>query len=140
MWPLIFNLNLEIYFAYLPFLWSNNAKSNAGVSVTIIGIRRKTEQKKILISKDLKSFVNNINAYLTSGDDLIVTQRLNSLSGLPQMITGNSPYENNNLRFDSSEKEKYNKSVPASWCFNKENTWTMNLNNTEKWCFWITAN
>lgn len=139
LWPLIFNLNLEIFFAYLPFLWSNNAKSNAGVSVTIIGIRRKTEQKKMLISKDLKSYVNNINAYLTSGDDLIVTQRLNSLSGLPQMITGNSPYENNNLRFDNSEKESIINQYPqASVLIKKTLGADEYLNNIEKWCFWIT--
>jgi type I restriction-modification system DNA methylase subunit len=139
LWPLIFNLNLEIYFAYLPFLWSNNAKSNAGVSVTIIGIQIKTEQKKILISKDLKSYVNNINAYLTSGDDLIVTQRLNSLSGLPQMITGNSPYENNNLRFDSTEKEIIINQYPqASVLIKKTLGADEYLNNIEKWCFWIT--
>jgi len=139
LWPLIFNLNLEIFFAYSPFLWSNNAKSNAGVSVTIIGIRRKTEQKKMLISKDLKSYVNNINAYLTSGDDLIVTQRLNSLSGLPQMITGNSPYENNNLRFDNSEKESIINQYPqASVLIKKTLGADEYLNNIEKWCFWIT--
>ncbi len=38
MWNPIFLLKLDIKFAYESFLWSNNAKNNAGVSCVIIGV------------------------------------------------------------------------------------------------------
>lgn len=39
MWLSIFALHIEIFFAYKSFKWENNAKYNAGVFVTILGLR-----------------------------------------------------------------------------------------------------
>lgn len=38
LWPKIFENDVEIIFAYEPFKWSNNAKKNAGVVCSIIGL------------------------------------------------------------------------------------------------------
>ena len=138
LWPQIFDLGLEISFVHLPFLWSNNAKSNAGVSVSVIGINHRSENFKTIYGDHFQSNVKNINAYLTTSSNVIVTQRLSSLSGLPQMITGNSPYENNNLRFDTTEKDKLINDFPKSNILIKK-LYGANefLNNLEKWCLWI---
>lgn len=42
LWPIILN-DLDIFFAYKPFMWKNNAKHNAAVAVTIIGVKHKTD-------------------------------------------------------------------------------------------------
>ena len=41
IWGNLLNNNQEIYFAHRSFPWKNNAKSNAGVSVIILGLRNK---------------------------------------------------------------------------------------------------
>ncbi|MCB0537833.1 MAG: class I SAM-dependent DNA methyltransferase [Bacteroidetes bacterium] len=139
LWPLIFNLNLEIFFAYLPFQWSNNAKANAGVSVTIIGVKNRSEKTKYIFNDGLKNQVKNINAYLSSANNVVINQRLSSISNLPIMITGNSPYENNNLRFDTDIKEKLIKEYPHCLKLIKRTLGANELlKNIEKWCLWIT--
>ena len=139
LWPLIFNLNLEIFFAFLPFQWTNNAKANAGVSVSIIGIKYKSENTKTIYNNELKNKVKNINAYLSPSDNIIISQRLSAISNLPVMITGNSPYENNHLRFNSETKDKLLKEYPqCSVLIRKTLGANELLNDLEKWCFWIT--
>ncbi len=39
LWPHLFKLEVEIFFAYTSFRWQNNAKANAGVTVVIIGLK-----------------------------------------------------------------------------------------------------
>ena len=38
LWPLLLKEGLSISFAYKSFKWENNAKNNAGVTVSIIGM------------------------------------------------------------------------------------------------------
>ena len=138
LWPIIFNFGQEIEFAYRPFKWSNNAKNNAGVSVTIIGIRNIEKKDKFLFDGIHTQKVSNISPYLLLTDNTIVIQRLSPISKIPRMITGNSPYDNNYLRFSNLERadlladnpnlNKYIKRVVGSDEF---------LNGIEKWCFWI---
>ena len=52
-WPVTLLDDLEIYFAYKDFKWTNNAKKNAGVTCVVIGIRKKSTDKKIIISDGL---------------------------------------------------------------------------------------
>jgi len=42
LWPYLFELNVEIFFAHTSFKWQNNAKYNAGVTVVIIGLNQLT--------------------------------------------------------------------------------------------------
>jgi type I restriction-modification system DNA methylase subunit len=139
LWPLIFSKNLQINFAHLPFSWSNNAKDKAGVSVSIIGISRKTIFKKTIYNGNLEFQADNINPYLIAGRNIIITQRLNVLSDLPVMITGNSPYDNNFLRFTDDYKNTFLKANPEANCLIKRVVGADELlNNISKWCFWIT--
>ena len=104
IWPLITNMNNEIFFAYVPFNWTNNAKDKAGVTCSIIGIRKLSAEKKYIFNKSIRKEVLKINGYLTSGDNIYITKNLESISQLPTMITGNSPYENGNLMLTPDEK------------------------------------
>jgi type I restriction-modification system DNA methylase subunit len=139
LWPLIYSRNLEISFAYHPFPWSNNAKSNAGVSVSIIGIGHKSLNKKTIYSGSHKYNVENINSYILPARDVIISQRLNLLSNLPQMITGNSPYDNNNLRFNDDFKSFIENKYPQVKPLIKRTIGADELlNDIYKYCFWIT--
>jgi hypothetical protein len=69
LWPIIFQTNHEIAFAYPSFKWANLASHNAGVTVVIIGISINPGQtRKIFVESEkggvLASEVANINPYL----------------------------------------------------------------------------
>jgi type I restriction-modification system DNA methylase subunit len=139
LWPNIFNKETDIFFAYKPFKWTNNAKDKAGVVVTILGLKRKRNIKKkyLFDGQHLKS-VLNISPYLIEASDLIVTQKLNPLSELPKILTGNSPYDGGNLLLKKEEvsmllamnnqNNKFIKKIHGSHDF---------LNGHSKWCLWI---
>ena len=139
LWNAIFNLGIEIIFAYKPFLWTNSAKHNAGVSCTIIGI----SQQDINYSKYLYDGLNqikanNINAYLVDGSNIIVKKTLAPISNLPKIITGTSPYDNGNLMFSRRDKDLLINTYPdASKLFKRIVGANEFLNSIERYCLWI---
>lgn len=138
IWPLISQLNDEIFFAYAPFNWTNNAKDKAGVTCSIIGIRKKSNDPKYLYRKDIRQKVSRINGYLTTGTEIYITKNLTSISNLPTMITGNSPYENGNLMLTPEEKNELIKNYPESKSLIRKVTGANEfLNSIERYCLWI---
>ncbi len=138
LWPLLFSYDIEISFAYKPFIWSNNAKANAGVACSVIGIVHKSNQAKFLYHDTIKHQVKNINAYLANGPDRVVAKSLNPISALPPIITGNSPYENGNLMLSRTEMEDIVNVYPsAKILFKRLNGADEFLNSIERYCLWI---
>ncbi|MBS3678746.1 class I SAM-dependent DNA methyltransferase [Ornithinibacillus massiliensis] len=107
LWPLIWKLNVEIYFAHPSFKWSNSAKNNAGVTVAIIGLRNVSLEEKFLYFDDgtIKKAVN-INPYLTEGENIIISSSNKSISNLPKMRDGNNDRSYGGLLFDKNEYEQ----------------------------------
>ncbi len=90
VWPRIWSRTQEIYFAYYPFKWSNNAANNAGVFVTIIGVRSRSSDPKHIFDDLQKRNVYNISPYLTAGPDVVVETADAPLScELAKMVMGN---------------------------------------------------
>lgn len=106
LWPKLYKNGVDIYFAYAPFKWANNAKDKAGVTCTIIGLGKRGINKNKFIYSDLfKEKVENINAYLVNGENLIIEKRNNPISDLPKMQGGNQPREGGFLMLDNEEKD-----------------------------------
>ncbi len=138
LWPKIISLDVEIFFCYNHFKWKNNAKNNAGVTVTIIGIRTKQFGKKFIINEKLISEVKNINPYLVDGKDLIISKRLKPISSFPKMICGNQPREGGYLILSKEEKIELVNSNPSSIEFLRTFVGANELiNGIERWCIWI---
>lgn len=138
MWPLVSSLNNEIYFAYRPFEWTNNAKSKAAVTCSIIGVRKKSSGDKFIYNGLLKQKVSRINGYLTSGSEIYITKSLSSISGLPTILTGNSPYENGNLMLTPIEKNDLLQKDSRAKLFIRRVTGANEfINNIERYCLWI---
>ena len=138
LWPKIFQNKVEIFFCYEHFKWKNNAKNNAGVTVTIIGLRKKSVKPKYIYNKGLRKKVKNINAYLVDGRNLIITKKSTSLSGFPKMIGGNQPREGGFLILTKSEKETLVKLNFKSSKFLRKFIGANELiNGIERWCIWI---
>ena len=75
LWPRIAEHGTEISFCYAPFSWSNNAANNAGVTCTIIGLRKVAREPKLIFGDDTFRVAKNINYYLVDGANLIVEPR-----------------------------------------------------------------
>ena len=114
LWKMIFNMNMEIFFAYKPFLWRNNAKHNAAVSVTVIGVRNKNKKPKFIYNELGQNQTENINAYLINYKDIFIIPQNKSISNYPAMIKGSSPGDNGNLLLNEIEKDELLIEYPQS--------------------------
>lgn len=113
LWPVVFEMGLEISFAYTSFKWSNNAKYNAGVSCVIIGLSVSSNKDKIIFSEGNKKKVKSISPYLTEGANTIVSGSFTPLQGFPVMEIKNMTYDGGHLIFDEREKDELLKNEPT---------------------------
>ena len=141
MWPLIFKLELEIFFAHKPFVWSNNAKANAGVTCVIIGVQKKVNSNKFLYDIDNSKIIKckRISPYLVDIDPSILIIRSNKqVSGLKEMLMGNQPRDGGNLILDENEYKDLITKNPNSIKFVKKFVGANELiKGVKRWCLWI---
>ncbi len=138
LWPNILLLNIEIGFTYKSFKWQNNAKSNAGVTVVIIGLRNISSRPKIIYDNLQKKTTNKINSYLIESDDFIIQKRNGSLSKLPPIIRGSGPVDGGFLILNKEEKDYLLKNHLDSNKFIKKLIGAQELiSGSERWCLWI---
>jgi hypothetical protein len=108
LWSLIFRTGHEVTFAHTSFKWANLASHNAGVTVVIVGISNQAGRTRNLFSDADGSgttvkTVDNINAYLVPGQNVIVASLARPLSDLSDMSFGNMPNDGGYLLLDSDE-------------------------------------
>lgn len=139
LWPHLLK-KVQIIFAYRSFKWDNNAKNNAGVIVSIIGLADKyavIRQKKLFKGFSYK-LVDHISPYLSEGDDTIVTSQRKSLFHLSDMLLGSTPRDNGGLIFsvnqylDVVNEDPSLKKYFKSYIGSKEL-----LNGTKRYTLWI---
>ncbi|MEX0963776.1 MAG: DNA methyltransferase [Pseudohongiellaceae bacterium] len=138
LFPLILETGAEIYFAYRSFSWSNNARNKAGVTCSIVGVRKISSQDKILYEGNSEKIVKNINPYLYEGKPIFIKNRSNPLSDLPRLQIGNEAYDCGHLTFLDEEKIEFVKNYPGSEKFFKKVIGSSELiKGYHRWCIWI---
>lgn len=138
LWPIIFNNGLEIKFAYTSFKWSNNAKSNAAVTVVIIGVGNKSKNTKKKLFSDTIRIVENINPYLNSGADLIVKAAYSPLNGMQEMTYGCKANDDGNLILEQYELDKLLREYPVAEKFIKPLMGSLEfIRDEHRFCLWI---
>lgn len=139
MWQPIDKLNCQIKFAYKSFKWKNNAKYNAGVTCTIIGIADKNKIKEcLLIDGSNVCKVPFINYYLLPTANIYIQGLSYPISSLPTMDYGNKAVDGTNLRLSPQEKEILLNTEPQSKKFIRKLTGSDELiNDVERYCLWI---
>ncbi|MBD5240972.1 MAG: class I SAM-dependent DNA methyltransferase [Barnesiella sp.] len=139
LWPKIFELGIEIAFAYESFKWSNNAKYNAGVTVNIIGLRNVSALDKFIYSLSSKSKVSDISPRLSDKKEISVTKATKPISDyLPEMRRGNMPNDHEYLRLSSSERNEILDKYPDAAKFIRLQIGADELiNGIERYCYWI---
>ena len=138
LWPFLFSINLEIYFAHNSFKWQNNAKSNAGVHCIITGIRVCSDKKKLLFNGNSVNSAKNINAYLMDASNIFIQKRKYTIHNLGSMDSGNKATDGGNLLLNSYDKELIIKEYPESKSLFR-NVFGAHefLNGSIKFCLWI---
>lgn len=143
LWPLIFKTGHEITFAHTSFKWANLASHNAGVTVAIVGISNHVGKSRKLFSiatdgNTVAKEVENINAYLVSGQNVIVDKSLRGLNGLPEMVRGNMPYDGGHLLFSKASVDalglnpaQYNRLIRRIYGAEEF------INGKQRYCLWI---
>ena len=143
LWPTVFRTGHEIRFAQTSFKWANLASKNAGVTVVIVGIGRKSRSTKTLYSIDdegstVSRVVNNINPYLVPGQNTVVEGLRRHLAGLPELDRGNSPTDGGNLLLDSAEVDSLALSQEQKEKFIRPFVGSMELiRGIQRYCIWI---
>lgn len=141
-WPVIFNKGLEISFAHQSFKWTNNAKSNAGVTCVIVGVQNAGKGKKYLFSEGLRKQVDNITPYLTSGTTIFINRSSTPLTKIfPQMVIGSMARDGGHLILTNEEKGFFITKYPESESLIRKLYGSQEfIQGTERWCFWISDN
>ena len=138
MFPTIFDMGIEIGYAYTSFKWENNAKHNAGVTVVVISLRMPSTKLKYIFTDDLRIRASHINGYLADAENSYVTRRNKSLSGFPRMRFGNMPMDGGNLLLDSNSKRLLLSEAPQASQFLRKIIGSKEfINGIERYCLWI---
>jgi len=144
LWPIIFDLGCEIFFAHTSFKWKNLAANNAGVTVVIVGITNSKHQHKHLYSvdengKSSKRRVDYINAYLIEGENIIVKGASSPIGDKEKMFWGNKPTDGGHFIFDEADKEGLERNYPEIKKYIRKYYGSHELIHAQpRYCFWIT--
>ena len=137
-WPRILVDNINIFFAYKDFKWSNNAKQNAGVSVVIIGLSSTPNNRKYIYHHNVRKEVALINPYLVDGKIIYIHSKQSPLSNFPEMNFGNMPADGGKLLFNTEEKEDFiSKEQNSEKYFRRLISADEFINGLERWCLWL---
>lgn len=139
MFPPIFELGLEIGYAYTSFKWENNAKYNAGVTVSVISLRNKSAAPKYIFTDGMQIEARNINGYLADGTDAIATRRSKPLNTqLPAMLFGSKATDGGHLILTPEEKDELVDAEPSSAAYIKRYAGAADyIKDVERYCLWI---
>lgn len=137
LWPILYSSNLSISFAYSSFKWNNNAKYNAAVIVAIIGMKSQPKNPTLFVG-DKKVRAPHINAYLMAFDDVEITPKSKSISGLQPMIFGSKSSDGGFLILSKEEKETLVKDFPEVSHYIKRYVGSDDsINGFERYCIWV---
>ena len=144
LWSLIFSLGHEIVFAYSSFKWANLATYNAGVTVVIVAISNNQNRIRRLFSETDNTgtsvkVVDNINAYLVPGPDVIVRPISRPINDMAEMNFGNMPNDGGHLLLDVNQARAavVDHSVPAAFIRPFLGSQEF-IRGMERRCIWVT--
>jgi hypothetical protein len=143
LWPLVANLDHEIFFAHTSLKWANLASHNAGVTVVIVGISRRGKRRKRIFSEDdrgqaISREAAEINAYLLPAPDVYVKAVRAPLSDLSEIADGSGPLDGGHLLLTREERDALLKDYPEAAYFVRLFLGSTEIvNGNQRWCIWI---
>lgn len=138
VWPVAFQRGCEIHFAHTSFKWANLASYNAGVTVVIVGLGKKSNQPKKLYQDGLLKECSCIGPYLVP-DSLVYVHKANApISEQSPMLFGNMPRDGGHLFLSSDQAEKCTTEDARARTYIKRFVGSDELiNGRQRYCIWI---
>lgn len=137
LWKTILD-ELEIYYAYTSFRWTNNAKGSAGVTCVIIALSNISKTHKKIYSDGTYTTVESITPYLTPGDIRYIDRRSSPISDIPKLTYGSFALDDGFLTLSSSEREEILKLDERADKYIKKFAGSQELiQGKEKFCIWV---
>ena len=138
LWEKIFQMPINIQFAYNSFQWNNNAKNQAIVTCVIIGLSKKNNSTKYIYTEGTKIPSEYINGYLSDKHYKGVEKRTIPLSSFPEILKGSMPNDNGCLILDKFERDKLIEEYPTSQVFIKKLIGSAEyIKGESRFCLWI---
>lgn len=139
LWQYLFDLGVEIFFAYRTFVWSSEAKLKASVHCVIIGFSCDGfDVQKRIFEGDAEREVSNISPYLIDCENILVRSRRNPLCDVPKMIAGNKTVKCLALILSQEEKEELVAKEPGAEKYIKKMIGADEfINNIPRYCLWL---
>lgn len=138
VWPTAFLRGCEIRFAHTSFKWSNLASYNAGVTVVIVGLAKKSSKPKSLYQDDLLKSCSAISPYLVPNSLAFVQKSNEPIGEQAPMLFGNMPRDGGHLFVDSDLVAKLQAEDPVARRFIKRFIGSDELiNGKQRYCLWI---
>lgn len=140
LWPKLFESQIKINFAFKPFWWKNNAKYNATVMCTIIGIENSNSQLVKLFDQNTIIESKLLSPYLVPNVSTIVEKvSKNPISvHFPKITFGNMPRDNGYLILTDEEKNNLLSNSPNLQRIIRKLIGAKEfLKGEKRWCFWI---
>jgi hypothetical protein len=138
IWPAAFKRDCEIRFAHTSFKWTNLASHNAGVTVVIVGLAKKSNKPKRIYQDDLVKVCSLISPYLIPNSAAYVEKASKPIGPQAFMFFGNMPRDGGHLFLDSDQARKVKDEDPAVSSLIKQFVGSdESINGRQRYCLWI---
>lgn len=144
LWPIIFQHDQEISFAYTSFKWANLASQNAGVSVVIIGLTSTGSGNKKIFEASADGTMKvrgatTINPYLLDAPNTFIKSAKSPIGFESEITDGSGALDGGFLKLDENDRStilsdqngrfsKFVRPYVGSAEF---------IKGTLRWCLWI---
>ncbi|MBV6274393.1 lactate dehydrogenase [Alcaligenaceae bacterium CGII-47] len=138
LWPAILSTDLEIRFARPSFLWSNLASKKAAVTVSIVGLGKRSARPKLVFTENAVKQAAHIGPYLVPDHTTVVSPSRSLLSSLSPMTNGSMPNDGGGLLLDADEYRELVRSRPAAAAFCRKFLGSHDsIQGETRYCLWI---
>jgi len=137
IWPAAYSRDCEIRFAHTSFKWANLASRNAGVSVVIVGLGKKSAEPKKLYDGEIVKTCNAIGPYLIPNSLAYVAKASEPISEQAPMLFGNMARDGGHLLLEPALADELSRD-PEVQPFIKGFMGSDELiNGRRRYCLWI---
>jgi len=138
VWPVAFQRGCEIRFAHTSFKWANLASHNAGVTVVIVALGKKSNLPKRLYQDEIVKQCSVIGPYLVPDSIAYVQKAGDPIGDQSIMLFGNMPRDGGHLFLDFDLAEKVTAEDELARPFIKRFVGSVELiNGRQRYCLWI---
>lgn len=138
IWPAILSKDIEITFARPSFPWSNLAAKKAVVTVSIVGLGRKSNKPKQVFTGETVKEATYIGPYLVPDQHAIIAPASRPLSSISEMSNGSMPNDGGGLILKPDEAHALIGAHPKAAGYVKK---LLGSNETihgeHRYCLWI---